>query len=215
MPASLPVRLIRATVVAGVAVVLGAGAHQLGSGLLPGPRVLVGIALLLVAVGVAALREQASLVRIGVLVIGGQGLVHLVLSSTAGHADPVGLAGVAAPAQGRLDAALLHLIAHLAEASPAMALAHVGAAGLVAGWLWHGERVLWALLRGLLTAVRHRWATWSLTGILPAGGPLPRRGLPVGATDRVGVRMRHLHGAWSHRGPPPAGAALARPLPVS
>ncbi|MDP3966693.1 MAG: hypothetical protein Q8Q02_00310 [Nocardioides sp.] len=208
MSASLPVRLIRAAVVAGVALVLGAGAHQLGSGLLPGPRVLGGVALVLVTVGVVVLREQASLLRVGVLVVGGQGLVHLVLSSTAGHTEPLAIAGTGAPAQGRLDAALLHLVAHLAEVSPAMALAHVGVAGLVAGWLWHGERTLWTLMRGLLTAVRHRWATWSLTGILAADGPLPRRGVPAAAADRVGVRMRHLHGAWSHRGPPVVGGTL-------
>lgn len=211
MPASLPVRLVRATVVAGVAVVLGAGAHQLGSGLLPGARVLGGLALALVAVGVVALRTQASLVRLGLLVVGGQGLVHLVLSATAGHAEPLAVAETGTPAPGRLDATLLHLVAHLAEVPPAMALAHVGAAAVVAGWLWHGERALWTLMRGLLTAVRHRWATWTLTGIRAAAGSLPRRAVPVGTADRGGVPLLPMHGAWSYRGPPFAGAPLVRP----
>lgn len=208
MPASLPVRLLRATVVAGVAVVLGAGAHQLGSGLLPGAGVLGAVALALVAVGVVALRSQASLLRLGVLVVGGQAAVHLVLSTTAGHAEPSTSAGP--PATGRLDAALLHLVAHLAEVSPAMVFAHVGAAALVAGWLWYGEQTLWTLLRGLLVAVRHRWATWVLTGIR-APGALSRRVVPVGVADRGGVPLLPLDGAWSYRGPPLLGALLVRP----
>lgn len=210
MSASLPVRLLRATVVAGVAVALGAGAHQLGSGLLSSSRALGGLALVLVAVGVVALRAQASLLRLGVLVVGGQGLVHLVLSATAGHTGAQSPAEAGAPAPGRLDAALLHVVAHLAEVPPATALAHVGAAAVVAVWLWHGERTLWTLMRGLLTALCHRWATWSLPGVLAADGSL-RPGVSVAAADRGGVPLLSLHGAWSYRGPPLVGATPVRP----
>lgn len=205
--ASLPARLVRASAVAGVALVLGVGAHQLGSGLLPGSRALVALAVALVAVGALALREQASLLRLAMLVVGGQGFVHLVLSSTAGHAEPLAAAGSDDVGHGRLDAALLHLVAHLAEVSPGMALAHASAAVVVAGWLWQGERALWALMRGLLTAVRHRSAAWSSAGVLAraAVGGAP----PISVAARVGVRMLLLlNGAWSHRGPPPVGTAL-------
>lgn len=80
----------RALLVAVVAMLVGGVAHVEAGGLLPGPVVLS----LLVLTGTLAvaplLRRPASALRVVLLLVAGQGVVHTALAVTAGHrGDPV------------------------------------------------------------------------------------------------------------------------------
>lgn len=80
----------RALLVAVVAMLVGGVAHVEAGGLLPGPIVLS----LLVLTGTLAvaplLRRPASALRVVLLLVAGQGVVHTALAVTAGHrGDPV------------------------------------------------------------------------------------------------------------------------------
>jgi hypothetical protein len=132
------------------------------------------------------LRSPAGPLRLVVLTVGGQALVHLVLGATAGHGGPqratTALSTGASPASplqphivdgrrvGSLmdqslalppagdtgDGPLAHLLAHVLAGGPAMLLTHTAAAAAVGLWLALGERALWDLL--VLLAVRARRA---------------------------------------------------------
>lgn len=84
--AGLPLRLLRAVLVALVAAMFGAYAHISANGLMPGGPALLAGFLALVAVGVWALARPASRWRMVALVAGGQLLTHLYLTALAGHA---------------------------------------------------------------------------------------------------------------------------------
>jgi hypothetical protein len=166
----------RAALLTAVTLFLGVAAHVTADGLLPSAAWLVVLALLGVVPCAALLAGPASTLRIVVLLAGGQALVHLALTVTAGHAGPAGHAGAGHthPAgtpphvdgagsalqtlqQGRLapttgGVAAGDLVQHLVDHAPMMA-AHVLAAALVGLWLAVGERALWTLvaLAGALT----------------------------------------------------------------
>ncbi len=215
--------VVRAGVLA--AVVLGAGAlsHVLGDGLLPPPGTLL-LLLVLTAVGCTFfLQRPAGAVRLLVLVVGGQTLVHLALSVTAGHAgqrpratvtptvvpsdgqslheaylaqqDAIWAAGRAAPDP------LLHLVQHALDAGPLMIVTHTGAAVVVALWLAVGEQALATLLaltvHNVRAAVRALWTS--------STGPVPHRRPVVPPADAwhvptsTGAVVRR---AITRRGPP-------------
>lgn len=165
----------RALLLASIAAMLGGTAHVTAGGLLPGPIALALMVAVLTVLAAPALTVQASYRRLAALVGGGQMIVHLVLTATAGHTAPhaassprsgvvpgpdraggvrdqlavVSDADDVGPAAGQ---GLQHLLDHLAGTNALMAAAHLVAAAGIALWLWRGEQALWTLL-ALLT----RW----------------------------------------------------------
>lgn len=164
---------LRATAVGSVAVLLGVAGHVSADGLLPGLGPLAAMLVGAVLMAVPLLARPASALRLVVVTVGGQALLHLGLTLTAGHAgDPV--AAAPAPRAGALDAlptvdgrrvGSLHdaYAAMAGEAAPApalpvgrvlaelqahapMMLVHVGVAVLVGLWLARGERCLFTVL---------------------------------------------------------------------
>lgn len=165
----------RALFLASIAAMLGGTAHVTAGGLLPSPIALALMVAVLTVLAAPALTVQATYRRLAALVGGGQMIVHLVLTATAGHAAPhaassprsavvpgpdraggvrdqlavVPDADDVGPAAGQ---GLQHLLDHLAGTNALMAAAHLVAAAGIALWLWRGEQALWTLL-ALLT----RW----------------------------------------------------------
>jgi hypothetical protein len=159
----------RAVLLASVTVFLGAVGHVTADGLLPGPVAMVILYAVAVVAAAALLARPASATRLVLLLVGGQTLVHLVLSAAAGHAGDVPAAETARGAlalptvDGRRTGSLLdaydagathattpslpvgHLLDHLSGHAPMMA-AHLLVAVLVGLWLAVGERALFTLL---------------------------------------------------------------------
>lgn len=199
----------RAGLVGALTCFLGIAGHVTADGLLPGLPVLVALAVGSVLVSVPLLARPATSTRLLLLLVLGQSGVHLVLSLSAGHVEPApqhhheagslahGHGEVAADAGSGLVPALGHLVDDLAEHGPMMA-AHVAVAALIALWLAHGERCLWALLavsaRFVVGAVLAA-ADWTAQ-VLPERPSLPAS--PVFAP----YVTTHLARSLSRRGPP-------------
>ena len=217
----------RASVVGLLAFGMGVLGHVSADGLLPGPALLVALAIGSVLFSVPMLERRASTLRLVTLVVGGQTLTHLALSVTAGHAGdprpsrPAYLDGYAASlpvVDGHRVGSLLdayrtaaeptgssapalpgHLVADLSAHAPMMG-AHLVASVLVGLWLAHGERCLWTLIALTGRRIVSAWAVTSRP-VAPV-----RRLLAV--ADRVPAAPRS---AWrsqrlSRRGPPSAYA---------
>ncbi len=174
--ASGPVLWARAAALSVVALTVGGVAHAEAGGLLPGPLVLALLVLLGTLAVAPLLRRPASTLRVVLLLVAGQGVVHTVLAVAAGHrgdpvaapppapspAVPVGALGdgsrrgsfhdVAYDATPAAAGDPLTVPAPLLHAftdlvdHPAMALTHVLAAVACGWWLARGERALWLLL---------------------------------------------------------------------
>ncbi|HTW18372.1 MAG TPA: hypothetical protein VMF51_24825 [Nocardioides sp.] len=216
----------RAVLLASVAVFLGAAGHVTADGLLPGPAALVVLYVVAVVGAAAFLARPASPLRLVALLVGGQTVVHLVLSAAAGHVgDPARPAAGPAPApagtlptvDGRRVGTLQdafdvgaghasgpalpvgHLLDHLTGQAPMM-LAHLVVAVAVGLWLAVGERSLWTLLALAATVVLAPLQL--LAAIARAGLPVVRR-LAV----RAAAPLRPPHSlvlarAVVRRGPP-------------
>lgn len=161
----------RAVLLASVTVFLGTAGHVTADGLLPGPGAMAVLYAVAVVCSAALLARPATATRLVVLLVGGQTLVHVVLSAAAGHAGDTqatmtARAGdLALPTvDGRRTGSLLdaydagtthaasgpslpigHLLEHLTGHAPMMA-AHLVVAVLVGLWLAVGERALFTLL---------------------------------------------------------------------
>jgi hypothetical protein len=206
----------RAVLLASVTVFLGTAGHVTADGLLPGPAAMVLLYAVAVVGAVAFLARPATAPRLVVLLVGGQTLVHLVLSAAAGHAGDAATAaaaragGLALPTvDGRRTGSLLdaydagathaaspalpvgHLLEHLTQHGPMMA-AHLVVAVLVGLWLAVGERALFTLIA---LAVRVAGARLR---------PLPVRRRPVlpAAAPAVPLFSSVLARAVVRRGPP-------------
>lgn len=168
-------RAARGAVTAVVAGGLGVAAHVAGGGNLPSAAWMTAIVLALGSVCIASMGRPAGLLRLVVLVGGGQFATHLVLTASAGHGGGHPSRGpalvqsmpstdVGAGRRGSLreltevrvepDAGgdlvvphwFTHVVSDLTGPNAAMALAHLAAAGVVAWWLAQGERALWTVL---------------------------------------------------------------------
>lgn len=159
----------RAALLTTVTLFLGVAAHVTADGLLPSAAWLVVLGVLGIVPGAALLARPASTLRIVMMLAGGQGLVHLALTVTAGHAGHAGSAHVhAAGARAHVDhtgsalqtlqtlqsgeagagaggLTVSSLVEHLAGHAPMMVV-HLVAAALVGLWLAVGERTLWTLV---------------------------------------------------------------------
>lgn len=215
----------RAFLLAFVACFLGVTGHVTANGLLPGPGWLVALLLVSTLLTLPFLARPATGLRLVVLLVGGQTLVHLFLTVTAGHVGDRSAAPVAHHAGGRIlptvdghrvgslqdqyDAMVGsgtaqptlpvgHLVNDLSAHAPMMAV-HLLAAALVALWLAVGERSLWTLV-ALATAVLLR-----LVAALPV---LPERGLVTLPAEPAGLTAPlRLTRSVVRRGPPALLAA--------
>lgn len=222
-------RWLRASVVAGVAATLGAGAHLMAGGLLPSAPVLTIVSVALLVISAAALGRPASYRVLAGLVVGGQAMVHLVLTAAAGHQGPhaasppstttqagatgrgrtyldlmdrgAGVGGLPSSAPAGMPHWLEHLRDDVTGPNLLMSLTHLAAAAMVAGWLCVGERALWALVTLLGRRLAGHLYSPSTTAILaPAGGSCS----PASAVDSGWSReQRHaVCGGLGRRGPP-------------
>lgn len=216
---------LRALLVAGVAFFIGVAGHVTAEGLLPGPVTLAVLFAFAVLLSAPLLSRPASRLRLVVMTVGGQALLHLTLSVSGGHVGErsAGAAGIAPRTttlselpvvNGQRHGSLLDAYAAGAGASPApapalpvghvlndltshapMMLAHLVVAAVVGLWLARGERCLWTVL--------------ALTGrrlvLVPVFTPpaLSRaRRLPAAEAALPLLRSRWLSQPLSRRGPP-------------
>jgi len=214
-------RWLRATLLASVVLAFGTAAHQSAEGLLPGPIGMLLLAGLCLVGSAVALSGPASALRLVVLTAGGQAVVHVFLTLTAGHrGDGAASHVVARPLDDAAGGSLMdayaasqplvadstgdplaHLIADLSGHAPMMA-AHLAAAAVVGLWLALGERALWALVAlasAGLTALVVRFGRSVL--LPPSLGPVPA---PVAPPPPALV---HLARTVVRRGPPALLAA--------
>lgn len=212
----------RAVLLGVVTTFLGVAGHVTADGLLPGPVFLTVLLAMVVLLSAPVLARQVSPVRMVALLVGGQTVIHLVLSVAAGHrGDPTAAVtpratplGALPTVDGRRVGSLQdaydgmsgqgglaptvpvgHLVDDLAAHAPMMA-AHLAAVALVGLWLAYGERCLFTLLA--LTGRRILAAAWALAPAVV----LPR--LAAIDTDRAlaGPRSVWLVRPDSRRGPP-------------
>lgn len=214
----------RALVVGSLAFFLGVVGHVTADGLLPGPAFLAALLAMSVLLSAPMLSRPASSVRLVAMLVGGQTVLHLVLSLSAGHAGDRATSAVAvrsgalgnlpvldgrrvgslqdaytgaADQPGALAPSLPvgHLISDLSAHAPMMA-AHLAVAALVGLWLGYGERCLWTLLA--LTGRRILAAAWALS---PVVAPVRVRTVDAGRA-LAGPRSVWLVRPDSRRGPP-------------
>lgn len=213
----------RAGLLGFVAFFLGVVGHVTADGLLPGPGLLAALLVLAIVLSAPMLNRQASPLRLVVLLVSGQTLIHLVLSVSAGHVGDAASAATpratvlgslpmvdgrrvgslqdaydgAAHQTGGLAPSLPigHLVADLSAHAPMM-VAHLAAAALVGLWLGYGERCLWALIA--LTGRRVLAVVVALRPVV-----VPPRISPVDVEqDEAGPRSAWLVRPASRRGPP-------------
>lgn len=203
--ATADLRWSRAVVTAAIAVGLGAWAHAVAGGLLPGVVGLLLVGGTLTVLFAAALGRPASYALLAVLVAGGQTLVHLVLTAVSGHSGADGHEAGPPPTLGH---AVEHLRDDLSGPHLAMALAHLTAAAAVAAWLHVGEQALWAVIALLGTALVRR-----LLAVSRASHPIvvPRPVAAPTATPLPLVSRLLMSGPIARRGPPVLLAALPAP----
>ena len=191
----VPLRWLRAAILAAVAGFVGLSGHVYAGGLLPHFWLIVLIYVASVAACAGPLGHPASTARILVLAVGGQLGTHIALSVTGGHEDQpavglheFGLGTVASEFRGlMIDALGEHGL---------MTFVHLLASILVGLWLALGEQTLWGLLSLLchvLVVVLRIWF---------GGLHLPL--LRCLATVRVDSsnQLDRIHGSISRRGPP-------------
>ncbi|MBS2936776.1 hypothetical protein KDN32_03350 [Nocardioides sp. J2M5] len=187
----------RALVVGVLATGLGALGHVAAGGLLPGPTSMTFLTGASVALAAPLLLQQASALRLVLMLVAGQTAVHLGLTLAAGsgatHAAAHGPGQHASSGGGAslADAAASHVLGH----GPMM-LAHLAAAVAVGLWLGHGERLLWTLVR----LCRHRLRVVTRLVLEPTPAPTPPR--PTAHRyPRVRVALRQSRPSV-RRGPP-------------
>jgi hypothetical protein len=151
-------RWMRALALASVLVGTGVAGHVAAGAAMPAPAVLALLLVLATLVLAPVLGTPASSVRVALLVIGGQALLHvslnLITRNPAGHTG----AGMVMPdgphGSMPMSGGMFHAAAASGETSVWMGSAHVGmllahlVAGLLLGlWLAAGERAAWTLVR--------------------------------------------------------------------
>lgn len=221
---------LRALALGAAALGSGVVSHLLGGGLTPGPWALGAMLAVSVVVSAQFLLHWAGPVRLVALVVGAQTLSHGVLSLVSGHRGDVVTTTYARPAvpatPGERTGSLhdvyvasvptattapegaaagsgfwAHQLEHFTAQGPAMVLAHVGGAVVLALVLSRGESSLRALL-----ALGSAYAARLLDAVLPArawAAPVPRFArVPALAPIRDLRRGKDLTRLCPRRGPP-------------
>lgn len=223
---SASVLLLRALFAGSFAFFLGVAGHLMADGLLPGTSFLVVLYAVTIALSVPLLARAGSSLRMLGLMVGGQTLIHLSLTLTAGHVGDPRVVGTARHAAdtgftqlptvdghrvGSFQDAFVgsdamprttptlpihHLVADMQAHAPMMVV-HLAAAALVALWLTYGEKAVLAVL-----AITARL----VVALIPSAPPVVRRPATLRASLtelRVGALADLLLSrAVSRRGPP-------------
>ncbi|HTW13940.1 MAG TPA: hypothetical protein VMF51_02365 [Nocardioides sp.] len=217
---------LRALLVAGVAFFIGIAGHVTAEGLLPGPVALLFFFVFAVLLSAPLLNRPASRLRLVVMTVGGQALLHLALSVSGGHVGERSGGAVVAPrtttlsdlpvVNGQRHGSLLdayaagagtssapapalpvgHVLNDLTAHAPMM-LAHLVVAAVVGLWLARGERCLWTVL-----ALTGRRLVLVLTTVLAPPVLTRSRRVPAAEADLPLLRSRWLSQPLSRRGPP-------------
>jgi hypothetical protein len=213
----------RAVLLGSLAFFLGVVGHVSADGLLPGPILLTVLLVMSVLLSAPMLNRRASPLRLVAMLVGGQTVIHLVLTVTAGHAGdraaanptPRGTLGTLPTVDGHRVGSLQdayqgmsgeptsiapavpigHLINDLSAHAPMMVV-HLAAAAALGLWLAYGERCLWTVLA--MTGRRILAAAWALRPAVAA----PRLAAPDAHRSPAGPRSVWLVRADSRRGPP-------------
>ncbi|WP_051247512.1 hypothetical protein [Nocardioides halotolerans] len=222
---SASVLWLRALFAGTFAFFLGTAGHLMADGLLPGPAFLVMLYVVLVGLSVPVLARPASRLRTLGVLVGGQTVIHLCLTLSAGHVGDPEASAASVPRGtgfaplpevdgrrvGSLQDAFVgsdamphqtptlpvhHLVADLSAHAPMMA-AHLAAATLVGLWLAYGERCLVRVVQ-LTARVLLRLARPVL---IVTVRPAPRPGWVADAVA-AGLRSVLLGPSVSRRGPP-------------
>jgi hypothetical protein len=217
----------RAALVGSIALFLGVAGHVTADGLLPGPLFLAALLVCSVALSGPMLRRPASARRLVAMLVGGQTLIHLVLSATAGHAgDSAGPASSPATRHGSDGLGTLpvvdgHRVGSLQDAYEGMTAQPSMAPTLPVGHLIDDMSAHAPMMVAHLTAAalvglwlahgeRCLWTILALTGrrilaVVRPLAPLPRAPqsptAEVDHTPAVPV-SRWQAGPHSRRGPP-------------
>ena len=207
------VRCLRALLLALVVTAAGSLAHVSAAGRMPGWASLLTLYAVVAAGCAVVLGGEASTRRLVVLTVGGQLVVHGVLSGLSGHTGATVMShaphgGMAHPGSGSgslVPAWLGHGVDDLL-AHPLMALTHVLAGAAVGLWLSVGERALWSLVR--LARCTARTALARAAGALRLHPVVLRRAARAVGVRAVAVDPLPLLPVWSRgvarRGPPGA-----------
>lgn len=142
------VRALRGAAAAWIATIIAATSHTLAGGGAPSPVLIAVLGVLASPVAIALVGRRLSAWRVGTAVVVSQGLFHTAFAMTAGvdttglrgHVHDVQLVG-GAPAAGILP-------------DGGMLVGHLIAAAATLFVLYHGERMLRALGRGIRSLIR-------------------------------------------------------------
>lgn len=219
--AGVPLRWLRALVLAGVALLTGATAHAAGGGNLPGTDALLVMLVLVTVVAAPLLRREASVTRVIVMLVVAQSAIHVALTTAAGHAGQAGHAvasahggshAAAGHAQAQAQSDLVpiswteHLLSQLTADNLAMVATHLIAAALVGAWLAAGERAVWTLITlaatTLLGSLHTAILVWAQSRVAVVSSRPRVTAALLGDEDRRGLRVWLLWRAVSRRGPP-------------
>ncbi len=202
-PAHGALRVLRAGVLAVLALGLSAGGHVLAGGSLPAPGPMALLVLAAVAACAAVTRWRLSLPAAAAVLGGGQLALHEAFMHLApASANAMGGITMGAAAVGSTAHPAVHAtVAQGAGSDLVMALAHATAAVTLALVCARGEDALWGLWAWLAPLA-------ALALALPAAPVRPL--LRPAAVRAVLPRTRpELHGALWRRGPPRAVPATA------
>lgn len=202
MSASPAVRSLRAAVFAAVCVLLAVAGHRLGTGVTP-PVWADGAGFLGVfGTGWVLGARERSLVGIGVLMLGTQGVLHVVFEAAGSSAGPAAVGGGMhrdAMGAGPVPA---KVVGHLYEMCTPVTAAHVLAALVASWWLRRGEAAVWRLLRCAVESMPSLGGVWRLL-VTPVALPVGPGGVPGAFGRVVALRQALLRHAVCRRGPPP------------
>ena len=204
MSASPAVRSLRAAVFAVVCVLLAVAGHRLGTGVTP-PGWAYGAGFLGVfGTGWVLGARERSLVGIGVLMLGTQGVLHVVFEAAGASAARVpGMVGGDMPRHGmRAGPLLTGGVEHVHEMCTPVTAAHLLAALVASWWLRRGEAAVWRLLRCAVESMPSLGGVWRLL-VTPVALPVGPGGVPDAFGRVVALRQVLLRHAVCRRGPPP------------
>jgi hypothetical protein len=180
-------RAARASTFAVVCLALATGAHWFGSGMLPGPRVLIAAGAAAAVVGWLVVPRRGPLLLAGTTVAVQLGMhMGFAASMTRGAMTPMSLIlcrGHDAAAPLPVHVTALPIATHasggvLGAAGVPMLAGHLVAAVLAGLWMHHGERLftsLGALLDAVRTAVLRVVRGWVVA--IPTGARIRRAGV--------------------------------------
>lgn len=218
----------RALLLGSVGFGAGAVSHGLGDGHFPGVGTLTMVWAACVLVCAVFLIGRAGVVRLTLLVLGGQTAVHAALSVLAGHRGE----GAPAPATvplvdgsttgrperfhdqyevlvetlpaGQGHDWLGHQIDHFTAQGPAMIAAHLGGAIVVGLFLAVGENALWRLLLLMAARARVRVCAWQLVlaSVCVRRGVALRAGMLSAPHSPAVPSLLLERRVLTHRGPP-------------